>query len=238
MNARLPLTIATSVLLVPHSISAALAGTNVGPNPRGNGVVFKGREVHHGHGESRGSRGKRNAGHSNSCPNVIFHHRGLYCETITLPGPAAAAGAVFTPGMAQSAVRNLPMPALRLHVQPAGPTLVNADTIFYAEPQTFNSSVDLLGHTIDVRAKPVGFTWVHGDGTSQSTSSAGAPYPSREITHRYMSPSEAVSARVDTVYEVEFSIDGGGWDELDAPLMATGPSTSIEVQEAAPALTR
>jgi hypothetical protein len=158
----------------------------------------------------------------------------IVCPT---PGPAPA-GAGVTPGMAQSAVENLPMPALALHVQPAGPTLVNADTIFYAEPEPFSASIDLLGHTIEVRAEAVGFTWVHGDGSSQSTSTPGEPYPSRDITHRYMRSSPGVGARVDTTYEVEFSIDGDGWEQLDAPLVATGPTTSIEVQEAAPVLVR
>lgn len=135
-------------------------------------------------------------------------------------------------------MRDLPMPALRLRVQPDGPTLVNADTILYAEPKPFRTSVDLLGHTIRVRARPVNFIWVHGDGTSQASATAGHPYPNGEIAHRYMRPSTGVSARVDTVYDVEFSIDGGGWQSLDQPLVATGPTTSIEVQEAAPVLVR
>jgi len=140
--------------------------------------------------------------------------------------------------MAQSAVASLPMPALELNVQPDGPTLVNAPTIFYAEPKPFSTSVELLGHTIDVRAEPVSFIWVHGDGTSQSTPTPGKPYPHRDVAHRYMKPNAGVSARVDTVYEVEYSIDGDGWESLDTPLVATGPATSIEVQEAAPVLVR
>ena len=158
----------------------------------------------------------------------------IVCPT---PGPAPA-GAVFTPGMAQSAVESLPMPALELNVQPDGPTLVNAPTIFYAEPEPFSTSIELLGHTIEVRAEPVNFIWVHGDGTSQSTSTPGKPYPNRDVAHRYMTPNQGVNARVDTVYEVEFSIDGDGWESLDTPLVATGPSTSVEVQEAAPVLVR
>jgi hypothetical protein len=145
---------------------------------------------------------------------------------------------VFTPGLAQSAVASLPMPALELNVQPDGPTLVNAPTIFYTEPEPFRTSIDLLGHTIDVRAEPVRFIWVHGDGTSQSTSTPGKPYPNRDVAHRYMTPSPGVNARVDTVYEVEYSIDGDGWESLGTPLVATGPSTSVEVQEAAPVLVR
>ena len=222
-----------AVALLPETAVAV----GVGPNPSNDGVVLKSYKVEHGTKRSEhGSKGRR-SGPVNDCPNVIFHHQGLFCETITLPGPAPA-GAVFSPGMAQSAVENLPMPSLALNVQPDGPTLVNADTIFYAEPETFTAEIELLDHTIEVRAEPVSFIWVHGDGSEQSTSTPGKPYPSRDVTHRYLRPSGGVSARVDTVYEVEFSIDGDGWEELEAPLVAVGPSTSIEVQEAAPVLVR
>lgn len=205
---------------------------DVSPNDSNNGIVLRDERVRDSDSSDRPfHRRKRSSPPKSGCTYSVMY---IVCPT---PGPAPA-GAVFTPGMAQSAVRSLPMPALALHVQPSGPTLVNADTIFYAEPEPFSASIDLLGHTIDVRAEAIGFTWVHGDGSSQSTESAGKPYPSRDITHRYLDSSAGFGARVDTTYAVEFSIDGDGWQELDEPLVATGPTTSIEVQEAAPVLVR
>jgi hypothetical protein len=210
--------------------ASAQSFPDVSPNPRSDSVVLRDHVVRPGHHKSQKHQRQGGGPKKSGCTYSAMY---ISCPT---PRAAAPTGAVFTPGMARSAVQNLPMPALTLHVQPDGPTLVNADTIFYTEPRPFETSVELLGHTIEVRAEAVGFTWVHGDGTSQSTSTAGAPYPNRDVTHRYMSPSGGMSARVDTAYEVEFSIDGGGWDELGAPLVAAGPPTSVEVQEAAPVL--
>jgi hypothetical protein len=203
---------------------------DINPSPKHSSVILKGVE-----GSPGGHHKTQGRSKSDSPPKSGCTYSGMYIVCPT-PGPAPS-GAVFTPGLAQSAVENLPMPALELNVQPDGPTLVNAPTLFYTEPEPFSTSIDLLGHTIEVRAEPVSFIWVHGDGTSQSTSTPGKPYPNRDVAHRYMKP-EDVSARVDTVYEVEFSIDGDGWESLDAPLIAAGPSTSVEVQEAAPVLVR
>lgn len=223
--------------VVGSTIAIALAlgplgtGLDITPGPKHSSVVLKG---------VKGCPGKhqkvKHRRHTSEPPKSGCTYSGMYIEC-PRPGPLPAGG-VFTPGMAASAVESLPMPALELNVQPDGPTLVNAPTIFYAEPEPFSASVDLLGHTIEVRAEPVSFVWVHGDGTARSTSTPGKPYPSRDVAHRYMKPAHGVSARVDTVYEVEFSIDGDGWEELDTPLVAVGPSTSIEVQEAAPVLVR
>ncbi|MFL6089296.1 MAG: hypothetical protein ACJ71Z_04055 [Aeromicrobium sp.] len=153
------------------------------------------------------------------------------------PKPGRAPGAVFTPGMAREAVADIPLPGLELHVQPAGQTLVNVRTNFWAEPRPFGTSINLLGHTIEVKAQPAGFTWVHGDGTRQTTRVPGRPYPNLDVTHRYAQPAE-VAARVVTMYTVRYSVDGGGWTDLGQPLAAPGPTTTIDVHQAVPVLTQ
>lgn len=155
---------------------------------------------------------------------------------VEIPVEAAPpAGAVFTPGMARQAVATLPMPGLALQVQPNGETLVNVRTIFWADPQPVQTSFNLLGHTIEVEATPSSFTWMHGDGTSQTTTEPGRPYPSLDITHRYLQPGQ-LGASVVTTYDVRYSVDGGGWTDLGTPLVAPGPATPIDVHEAAPVL--
>lgn len=144
-------------------------------------------------------------------------------------------GTVLTPGMAAEAVREVPMPSLQLHVQPDGQTLVNVDTIFFAQPEIVETSIELLGTTITIEATPIRFTWVHGDGTKHTTAEPGHAYPRKDITHRYMRPAR-VSARVDTTYVVRFAIDGGDWIDLDDELTATGLRTPITVREALPVL--
>ncbi|MGI9085248.1 MAG: PKD domain-containing protein [Aeromicrobium sp.] len=130
------------------------------------------------------------------------------------------------------------MPALELQIQPDGNTLVNVDTIFYTDATVLRRTVALLGHSVRLEATPVRFTWVHGDGTSASTSKAGRPYPAKDVTHRYEQPGRNLSARVDTTYQVRYSVDGGGWAGLDETLTARGPATTLDVDEAAPVLTR
>ena len=130
------------------------------------------------------------------------------------------------------------MPPLKLRIQPDGRTLVNVDTIFYTEPTTMRRTVVLLGHSVRLECTPVRYTWVHGDGTTASTSEPGRPYPAKDVTHRYKQPAEDLRARVDTTYRVRYSIDGGSWADLAEPLIAAGPTTILDVDEAAPVLTR
>ena len=129
------------------------------------------------------------------------------------------------------------MPALKVHIQPGGETLVNVDTIFFTDPTHLRRTVTLLGHAVRLDARPVTYTWVHGDGTRASTSNPGRPYPSKDVTHQYAQPGTDLRARVDTTYRVRYSVDGGGWAELDETLTAAGPTAILDVDEAAPVLT-
>jgi hypothetical protein len=96
----------------------------------------------------------------------------------------------------------------------------------------------LLGHAVRLDARPVRFTWVHGDGTKATTSRPGRPYPAKDVTHLYQRPGDDLRARVDTTYRVRYSVDGGGWANLDETLTAPGPAAAIDVDEAVPVLTR
>jgi len=217
-------------MVIPLS---AHAGVDVHANPRGNGLVLRDHEVksekrHHFDGDS-GRRALEE-------PKSPCTYNGLLLEC-DIPQPGAPRGTVFTPGLARQAVASIPLPGLTLHVQPDGETLVNVPTIFWVDPQPFETSIDLLGHEIEVEATPESFTWVHGDGTTQTTDDPGKPYPRDDITHRYWQPAE-LQARVDTTYSVRFSIDGDGWTDLDEALIAAGPATIIDVHEAAPVLVR
>jgi hypothetical protein len=164
---------------------------------------------------------------------------GFSCALETFPGtfsPLPADGDA-TPADIERAIREVPMPPLRLHVQPDGRTLVNVDTIFYTEPTTMRRTVALLGHSVRLECTPVRYAWVHGDGTTASTGEPGKPYPAKDVTHRYQRPGSDLRARVDTTYSVRYSVDGGRWTDLAEPLTAPGPSTAIDVDEAVPVLT-
>ena len=157
-------------------------------------------------------------------------------ETIIYWAPPG--GEDITPGDILKAAREVAMPALKLRIQPGGETLVNVETIFYTDPSNIRRTVTLLGHSVQLDARPVRFTWVHGDGTRATTTRPGRPYPAKDVTHRYEQPGEGLRARVDTTYAVRYSIDGGDWADLGETLTAPGPSTTLDVDEAAPVLTR
>lgn len=144
----------------------------------------------------------------------------------------------LTPGDVLRAVKEIGLPSLQVNVQPGGETLVNVDTIFYTQPQPFERSVQLLGFDVDLVAEPVSYQWVHGDGTTATTTVPGRPYPAMDVTHRYETPAEDVQARVDVTYRVRFRVDGGPWTTIAQTLLASGPVAVLDVKEAAPVLTK
>lgn len=154
------------------------------------------------------------------------------------PDVEAPEGAELTAAQVRRAVREIPMPALEVRVQPGERTLVNVPTIFYTEPRAVRESVTLLGHRIEVEATAVSYRWHHGDGSSQRTWDPGAAHPHESVTHAYEHTADRVSPRVDVTYSVRYRVDGGPWTPLGEDLTAAGPSTTLEVDEAAPVLVR
>lgn len=127
-------------------------------------------------------------------------------------------------------------PQLVVHVQPKGRTLVNYDTIVYTDDNGVTvRTVTLLGFPVVVRATPVRFTWSFGDGTTVSTESPGAPFPAKEITHKYLKRG-SVSLTVTAHYAASFEVAGTGPQYVDGTIPVTGPATSLQVREAVPVL--
>lgn len=141
------------------------------------------------------------------------------------------------PGDIAREIRRIGLPRLRVSVQPEGSTLVNLETIFHTTAAPFARSVDILDSTVDLRAEPASFTWHHGDGTTQTTTTPGRPYPAMDVIHQYAKPGN-VRARVDVTYRVTYRIDDGDWETLDAPITAPGPAVALRVREARPVLTQ
>lgn len=142
-----------------------------------------------------------------------------------------------TPGDVVEAVKRVGLPRLTVAVQPAGSTLVNLETIFHTQAPAFARTVPILGSDVTLRAAPAAYTWHHGDGTIQTTSNPGRPYPAMDVIHRYRTPAH-LSARVDVTYRVTYRIDDGAWQNLSTPIIAPGPATALRVREARPVLTR
>lgn len=144
-------------------------------------------------------------------------------------------GIVLTETHIRTATEEVGLPRLDLHIEPHGTTLVNFDTNLYAEPVPFSYTVNLLGNTIDLNAVPVSYTWNHGDGTTQTTTSPGSPYPILEVTHQYQQPG-TVTLSVDVTYRVYYRINGGPGAELSTTITAPGPGHDLRIREAIPVL--
>lgn len=159
---------------------------------------------------------------------------GYVCLTSNDAGELGA----ITPGMVAEAFQRLTWPEPELRVQPPdGETLVNFDTNFFTtltEPST--QDVTLLGLTVTIEATPRSYVWHFGDGTDQTTTSAGTPYPDLEITHAYTEAGGAVSPSVDVVYAGRYRLGGGAWTTIPATLTVPGPAVTLTVLEATPRL--
>ncbi len=126
-------------------------------------------------------------------------------------------------------------PKLTVYVQPRERTLVNLDTIVYTDDKGVTTvAVNVAGFGVVVTAVPTSYTWHFGDGTSKTTESAGKPYPSKEITHKYMKRDD-VRLSVTVNYDASFEVEGLDPQFIGA-VPITGPATPLQVREAVPVL--
>ncbi len=137
-----------------------------------------------------------------------------------------------TDALVLTEVRRLGLPRLTVEVQPDEATLVNFETIFYAEPLPWQRTVDLLGYTVDVQAEPTTYVWEFGDGQSLSTQNPGAPYPEKLVTHHYADAGMSVTPRVDTAYAIRYRVDGGAWQSISETVPAAGLPVDLRIREA------
>jgi hypothetical protein len=154
------------------------------------------------------------------------------CVDPTKIGDAPA----ITPALVQHELERVGLPALTVHTNPAGKTLVNLATVFYTDPTTVTKTLTLLGQSVLVEATPARYTWHFGDARTSSTDSPGAPYPAFDLTHRYAQARVTVHPRVDTTYTARFRVNGGAWQDVDGTVTMAGPATDLRVAEATPVL--
>jgi hypothetical protein len=141
-----------------------------------------------------------------------------------------------TPGLVAHAFQRVPLPALRAITQPAAKTLINFDTIFYVDAQPLHRTLNLLGQQVDLEITPSTFRWVHGDGTTTETHTPGAPYPAKDVVHRYQQAHVTVSQHVEVVWTARWSLNGGPYQDVDGTVTTVGPDTPLRIAEATPAL--
>jgi hypothetical protein len=147
-------------------------------------------------------------------------------------GQVEAAPPQVTSAVVLNALRRIGLPALEVQIQPEDKTLVNFDTIFYAEPQTVTRDLTLLGQRVQVQATPSSYAWSFGDGAGMSTGTPGAPYPAKDIVHKYLDAHVTVAPSVAVTYAARFRVNGGAWRDVDGTVTIDGPPGSLRIAEA------
>jgi hypothetical protein len=138
--------------------------------------------------------------------------------------------------VALTALRQIGLPALTARTQPEDKTLVNFATIFYTEPAPFTRTVTLLGRQVQLQATPTSFTWNYGDGITATTSTPGAPYPAKDVTHEYRDAHATVQTSVDVTYTATFAVAGGPPQAIPGSVTIAGPTAPLRISEATPVL--
>ena len=161
-----------------------------------------------------------------------WHALTVECHATQPPGLSPT----VTPALVARAFQRIPLPSLRAITQPADKTLVNFDTIFYVEAQPLHRTLTLLGQRVELAITPSTFRWVHGDGTTAVTHSAGATYPAKDVVHRYQHAHVTVMQHVEIVWTARWSLNGGAYHDVDGTVTTVGPATSLRIAEATPAL--
>lgn len=249
MQFRVAVTLGLALLTLPWAFAPAVGDTDVSVTPNDLVRLEAVRKISPVDPPEARSRSAAQPGTSGSqtgftpnpyyVTNCINYSDGrIECPEQESADDASPAGEELTPGRVERAIREIEMPRLALRVQPGDRTLVNVPTILSTTPADVDRTITLLGSTIDVQARPTSYTWHHGDGSTQTTSGPGAPWPAKDVTHTYRRSASQVSLRLDVAYSVRYRVDGGAWTSLDEPLTTTGAPVTLRVEQAAPVLTR
>ena len=165
---------------------------------------------------------------------------------------AATAGTAGPPPVTAAAVRQevirllAPVP---VGVAPRdGPTLVNMQTVFWADTAADRdlAQVTILGQQVAIRIHFARMDWDFGDGATGSAATPGAAYVDGVCStaqcpgffgHVYAVRSH-VTATVAVSWTAEFAVAGAGWEPI--PGSVTGPAAShpVTVVEARSVLVR
>lgn len=218
----------TVVLLLSAAFGAEV---DVGPSDRSGEVIVSGQEAVY-----PTPRPGSTVTDQVTSPPLLKSRNGACVGALAVGACEAepSAPGVDVSAQIRRAVESVGLPALALRIQPGSETLVNVATIFHTEAPEFRHATVLLGQSVEITATPSRFTWHHGDGTTQTTSTPGAPYPSTAVTHRYTRVASGLTPRVDVGYRVTYRVNGGAPQQIDQLITASGPPTGLEVAEAAP----
>ncbi|SDS01861.1 PKD domain-containing protein [Paraoerskovia marina] len=127
-----------------------------------------------------------------------------------------------------------------LNVQPPnGWTIVHFDTIVHTQnpdEAAQETTTELLGTPVQIRAQPTEYTWDFGDGTTQTTNDPGKPYPDHTITHQY-TDLQTYTITLTTQWTGQYRITGATtWTDVPGTATTTSTSNPLDVLELTPRL--
>ena len=110
------------------------------------------------------------------------------------------------------------VPEQRAGFQPEHGALVNLPTIFYAgQPTATQGTVTVLGLQVQITATPT-WTWRFDPGEELTTTTPGAPYPSKDVTHTYETTGERAVELV-TTWQGQYELTGEGPYPIAEPVV-------------------
>ena len=156
-------------------------------------------------------------------------------RTPAAPAPAPVTYAPIT----LSDLANFVPQAASLTSQPRGWTVVNLNTNFIAGASTHVVGGSLFGRSAEVRFTPHAYDWNYGDGSTQTTSVAGARWDAlglREFSptstsHVYGSEGSFTTS-VSVRYGAEYRVGGGAWIPVSGEVSSSATTTVVIVQSA------
>lgn len=171
--------------------------------------------------------------------NGTWQLTGFDCAVLPTNAPP-----VITPFMVyEQIVKLVPSPAVRA-APGKGTTLVNIQTIFWADTLSDRSlgNVALLGHRVALRIHADHVAWDFGDGAADQDGPLGTAYQASDncttaqcasfYGHTYTS-ADAFTVTATTTWTGQYSIDGGGWQDVlntaDGTNTVTAPAATVPI---------
>lgn len=141
---------------------------------------------------------------------------------------------VDIPAAAAHAFQEMQIEPSEVNVQPPdGWTLVNVDTIAFADRDSRTISTSLFGIPVEIRAVPTNYSWDFGDGSAPLvTTDPGAPYPAHTVSHAYAKKGVATIS-LTTTWRGQFRLAGEPtWHDVAGEGSTLSSSNGLQILEA------
>jgi hypothetical protein len=159
-----------------------------------------------------------------------FEYQGTECRGPDDP-PEGGPVQITTADIRDEATQAAPESVV--HVEPGNRSYVNVPTNFYADTDTQDVTVQVLGQAVGLQFAPAGYTWAYGDGGGGSGAGIeGAPVGGPgAVEHAYLRSGD-VSITLTRTYTVTFTLPGGQSGTLPAPAISnTSDPYPLEIGE-------